>query len=65
MKKIIIILIIIPQFIFEQAPINDVPCGAINIPVVSAANCVPTTIYQWKNAFLCLGFWLTKQKLKF
>lgn len=50
MRKIIIILIILPQFIFAQAPINDVPCGAINIPVLSAANCVPTTIYRWTNA---------------
>jgi hypothetical protein len=55
MKKIIITLIILPQFIFAQAPINDVPCGAINIPVVSAANCVPTTIYQWTNATFGTG----------
>jgi hypothetical protein len=50
MKTLLAIFLLIPIFIFAQAPINDVPCGAINIPVVSAANCVPTTIYKWANA---------------
>ncbi len=50
MKTLITIFTLMPSFIFAQVPINDVPCGAINIPVFSAANCVPTTIYQWANA---------------
>jgi hypothetical protein len=55
MKTLSAIFIFIPTFLFAQAPINDIPCGAINIPVVSAANCVPTTIYQWKNATFGTG----------
>ncbi len=50
MKTLATILALIPTLLFAQAPINDVPCSAINIPVVSAANCVPTTIYRWTNA---------------
>jgi hypothetical protein len=50
MKTLLVILILIPTFLFAQTPVNDAPCGAINIPVVSAANCVPTTIYKWTNA---------------
>jgi hypothetical protein len=41
--------------LFAQAPVNDAPCGAINIPVVSAANCVPTAIYKWTNATFSSG----------
>ncbi len=55
MKTLLAIFIFIPTFIFAQAPVNDVPCGAINIPVVSAANCVPTSIYQWANATFSTG----------
>ncbi len=55
MKTLLAIFSFIPTFIFAQAPINDAPCGAINIPVVSAANCVPTTIYQWANATFSTG----------
>jgi hypothetical protein len=50
MKTLLAIFIFIPTFIFGQAPVNDAPCGAITIPVVTAANCVPTNIYQWANA---------------
>ncbi|WP_462249408.1 hypothetical protein [Ferruginibacter sp.] len=55
MQKIIFFMIILPQFVFAQTPINDEPCGAVNIPVVAAANCVPTTIYQWANATFSTG----------
>ena len=50
MKILTTIFLLIPSLIFAQAPVNDVPCGAIVIPVVTAANCVPTTIYKWVNA---------------
>ena len=50
MKILATIFLLIPSLIFAQAPVNDVPCGAILIPVVTAANCVPTTIYKWVNA---------------
>ncbi len=55
MKTLLAIFSLIPTFIFAQAPINDVPCGAITIPVVTAANCVPSTIYQWANATFSTG----------
>ena len=55
MKKLIIIFTFIPTMLIAQAPLNDVPCGAVNIPVVSAANCVPITIYKWANATFSTG----------
>lgn len=55
MKILATIIALIPTLLFAQAPVNDVPCGAINIPVVSAANCVPTSIYQWANATFSTG----------
>jgi hypothetical protein len=55
MKILATIIAFIPTLLFAQASINDVPCGAINIPVVSATNCVPTTIYKWVNATFSSG----------
>lgn len=55
MKKLAIIFTFLPAVILAQAPVNDLPCGAINIPVVTGANCVPTTIYQWANATFSTG----------
>ena len=55
MKKLAIIFTFLPTFLFAQAPVNDVPCGAINIPVIAAANCVPTNIYQWTGATFSTG----------
>ncbi len=55
MKKLATIFTLIPTLLFAQAPVNDVPCGAINISVISAANCVPTTIYKWTNATFGTG----------
>jgi hypothetical protein len=50
MKILAVLFALIPSFIFAQAPVNDVPCAAITIPVISAANCIPSTIYKWTNA---------------
>jgi len=55
MKKLIALFAWLPYFSFAQAPVNDVPCGAITIPVVSSNNCVPSTIYQWANATFSTG----------
>ena len=42
-----------------QAPINDDPCGAIEIPVVTAdviaTDCIPTQLYSYSNASLTTG----------
>ena len=55
MKFIFILLLISPSFLFAQPPVNDLPCGAINIPVVTASSCIPTTIYTWANATFSTG----------
>ena len=50
MKNILLILILSPFSILAQGPVNDVPCGAIAIPVVTGSECVSPVIYQWQNA---------------
>jgi len=55
MKKLIALFAWLPYFSFAQAPVNDVPCGAITIPVVSSNNCTPSTIYSWANATFSTG----------
>ena len=50
MKNILILLILSPLITFSQAPVNDVPCGAITIPVVNGSECTSPAIYQWQNA---------------
>ncbi|MBK8785641.1 MAG: hypothetical protein IPN43_03855 [Chitinophagaceae bacterium] len=50
MKKLIVLFDSLPYFTFAQTPVNDVPCVAISIPVVSSGNCTPSAIYQWSNA---------------
>jgi hypothetical protein len=58
MKKLftLIVLINICLFAKAQAPVNDEPCGAIEIPVLPAepllVPCLPTTVYSYSNATL-------------
>jgi hypothetical protein len=58
MKKLftLIVLINICLFANAQAPVNDEPCGAIEIPVLPAepllVPCLPTTVYSYSNATL-------------
>jgi hypothetical protein len=60
MKKIVLLicLIVIFNSLNAQAPVNDEPCGAINIPVLAAdpisAGCYPA-IYQYTNATTSIG----------
>ena len=55
MKKLATIFTFIPTLLFAQVPAKDVSCSTINVPVVSAANCVSTTICQWANASFSTG----------
>ena len=55
MKRFFILLFLLPIVAHAQAPVNDLPCGSITIPVVTSATCVPTTIYQWANATYSSG----------
>lgn len=50
MKNIFLLLSFFPFSIFAQAPANDIPCGAITLPVVNGSECPSPAIYQWKNA---------------
>ncbi len=58
MKKICLFLSLIVIFIcaHAQAPVNDEPCGAIDVPIITAepilVNCLPTTVYSYANATL-------------
>jgi hypothetical protein len=58
MKKLTLLLCLIVIFIsvHAQVPVNDEPCGAIDVPVQLGepllAVCVPTTIYTYANATL-------------
>ena len=55
MKSLSIIFLLFPVILYAQPPVNDLQCDAINIPVVTAANCTPTTIYKWTNATFGTG----------
>lgn len=50
MKNTFLFLLLFPFAAFAQAPANDVPCGAITLPVVNGSDCPSPAIYQWKNA---------------
>jgi hypothetical protein len=58
MKKICLLLSLIVIFISVQAqvPVNDEPCGAIDVPVLPgeplSGDCLPTTFYSYTNATL-------------
>jgi Chaperone of endosialidase len=58
MKKICLLLSFVVIFIsaHAQAPVNDEPCGAIDVSVQPAEPllvvCVPTTVYTYANATL-------------
>jgi Chaperone of endosialidase len=58
MKKIFLLPSFIVIFIsgYAQAPVNDDPCGAIDVPVVAGepilADCLPTIVYSYTNASL-------------
>jgi hypothetical protein len=58
MKKICLLLSFVVIFIgaHAQAPVNDEPCGAIDVPVIPAeplfVDCVPSNIYSYINATL-------------
>jgi Chaperone of endosialidase len=58
MKKICLLLSFIVIFIgaHAQAPVNDEPCGAIDVPVQPGEPllvvCAPTTVYTYANATL-------------
>ena len=56
--KILYFIFLFPLSLFAQAPVNDGPCGAISIPVVSGSECTSPTTYQWQNAsFAYEGFY--------
>jgi hypothetical protein len=62
MKKLILcisILVLSLSVLKAQAPVNDDPCGAIEIPVLVSdpvsTDCVPTTVYSYTNATNTLG----------
>ena len=56
--KIFYIFFLLPFNVFAQAPVNDGPCGAISIPVVSGSECTNPTAYKWQNAtFAYEGFY--------
>jgi Chaperone of endosialidase/Head domain of trimeric autotransporter adhesin len=61
MKKLALLLSLIVIFIsvHAQAPVNDEPCGAIDVPVLPGepllVACVPTTVYSYANATLTAG----------
>jgi hypothetical protein len=50
MKNILLLLLLFPFNLLAQAPVNDEPCGAIAIPVVTGSECVSQANYQWQNA---------------
>lgn len=50
MKNIFLLLALFPFLVVAQAPVNNEPCGAIAIPVISGSNCVSPGVYQWQNA---------------
>jgi Chaperone of endosialidase len=58
MKKITLLfsLFVILNSVHAQAPVNDEPCDAIDVPVLPAEplllDCEPTTIYSYVNATL-------------
>jgi hypothetical protein len=58
MKKICLLLSFVVIFInaHAQAPVNDEPCGAIDVPVVAGepilVDCLPTIVYSYTNATL-------------
>jgi hypothetical protein len=58
MKKITLLfsLFVIFNSVHAQAPVNDEPCGAIEVPVLPAEpfliDCVPSTVYSYSNATL-------------
>jgi hypothetical protein len=58
MKKFVLLLNLIVIFVsvHAQAPVNDEPCGAIDVPVLAAepilADCVSSTVYSYSNATL-------------
>ncbi len=59
MKKVFLLLsiIVISISVHAQAPVNDEPCNAIDVPVMSAndpinADCTPITDYIYNNATL-------------
>lgn len=55
--KILLIILLLPFAVFSQAPVNDGPCGAINIPVTTGSECNSPASYQWQNAgFAYEGF---------
>jgi hypothetical protein len=61
MKKFALILsfIIIFVSVYAQAPVNDEPCGAIDVPVLPGepilVECIPSTVYTYSNATLTPG----------
>jgi hypothetical protein len=58
MKKIILLICYVAFLLNAnaQAPLNDEPCGAIDLAVLPGesifADCVPTTVYNYTNATL-------------
>ena len=48
--KILLVLVFSPLIMLAQAPVNNGPCGAITIPVVSGSECSSPATYQWQNA---------------
>lgn len=50
MKKLALMLLLLPVLVCAQPPANDAICSAITIPVVSGSACATPQIYSWKNA---------------
>jgi hypothetical protein len=61
MRKFALLLSLIVIFVnvHAQAPVNDEPCGAIDVPVMAGepilVECIPSTVYTYSNATLTPG----------
>ena len=56
MKRLLCLLFWITAATLTAQPVNDNPCGAIQLSLLNGATCVPDQALNWQNATATPGF---------